>query len=216
MIASLPVFAANNADDFLRIAVLLVIFVVPLIGKLLAKIRKFPPPNERPIPPPAKLPDATDEIQKVMRHAAQKHREQLAKRTQPKPKPPVAAKPIRAEVVSDGPVGGRLSQHVTQYLDEQKFAQREGELGREVAEADNQISQHLHQTFDHQVSQLSNVQGEAAASTTAYEPNELGDDPSRESNPFAAGLFELIGNPESLRQVIILNEILGRPEDRWS
>jgi hypothetical protein len=134
---------------------------------------------------------------------------------------PVLAEPVRAEVIAEvaqgqeKPVGGQVSEHVQKYLDEQAFRRRESELGKEVANADRQIDQHLQQVFDHRVSKLEAVPGEAAAPPAAYEPPDLVGSAADIPDSFATGLLELITNPDSLRQAIILSEILHRPEERW-
>jgi len=88
-------------------------------------------------------------------------------------------------------------------------------LGKRVAQADQQIDQRLQQVFDHRVSKLEVVPGEAAAPPMAYEPPDLVGASADIPATFATGLLELVSSPESLSQAIILNEILHRPEERW-
>jgi hypothetical protein len=208
-------FAALDAGEVVKLAVLILIFVVPVIGRLLAKIRQIPPPDKRPLPPRPVVPDMADQIETFMRRAAQGQPARMAKPVIVQSSSPVVAKPVQAEVVADRPVGGQVSEHVQKYLDEQKFTQREGELGKEVAQADREIDQRLHQTFDHRVSELSAKQGEAATPTAAYEPPDLVGAGADIPVTFATELLGLIGDPDSLRQAIILSEILHRPEERW-
>ncbi len=118
-------------------------------------------------------------------------------------------------MVGEAPVGGRVTEHVTKYLDADDFSRREATLGQEVAQADQQIDQHLRQVFDHRVSKLEAVPGEAAAPPTAYEPPDLVGAAADIPDTFATGLLTLITDPESLSQAIILSEILHRPEERW-
>ena len=196
----------------------MLIFVVPLIRQLVVKIQQIPPPGQRPLPPRPAPPDAGDEIEEFMRRAAQR---QPARGTRPLAvqASPVLAEPVRAEVIAEvaqeKPVGGQVSEHVQKYLDEQAFTRREDALGKEVAQADRQIDQHLQQVFDHRVSKLEAVPGEAAAPPAAYEPPNLVGSAEDVPASFATGLLELITNPDSLRQAIILSEILHRPEERW-
>ena len=77
--------------------------------------------------------------------------------------PKVSEKPVVAETAADTPIGRQVTEHVTKYLDEQEFARRSAQLGAEVVEVDREVDQHLHQTFDHSVSKLATVPGEAAA-----------------------------------------------------
>ena len=122
---------------------------------------------------------------------------------------------LDSKVAAEKPVGGQVSEHVQKYLDEQAFTQREDALGKEVAQADRQIDQHLQQVFDHRVSKLEATPGEAAAPPTVYEPPNLVGSAEDVPASFATGLLDLIANPDSLRQAIILSEILHRPEERW-
>jgi hypothetical protein len=202
----------------IKLVVLVIIFIFAGIAKLLAKIQRIPPPGQRPLSPRPAPPDVADEIEEFMRRAAQR---QPAKGTRPlgSPPSPPRAEPVRAEVIAEvaapKPVGGQVSEHVQKYLDEQEFSRREVELGKQVAQADQQIDQHLQQVFDHRVSKLAATPGEAAAPPVAYEPPDLVGAATDVPASFATGLLDLIGNPDSLRQAIVLNEILRRPEDRW-
>ena len=65
------------------------------------------------------------------------------------------------------------------------------------------------------MSKLEAVPGEAAAPPVAVGPAEFADAGSEVPASFATGLLDLVSSPDSLRQAIILNEILHRPEERW-
>jgi len=209
-----PLFAIDPA--LIQFIVILFIFVIPAIGKLIAKFQQIPPPAGRPLPPrPAEI-DVADEIEEFMRRAAERRADQGTRPAIAQQTPPPAAEPVRAEVVADQPVGGQVTEHVAKYLDSEDFGRRESQLGQEVAQADEQIDQRLHQVFDHRVSKLEAVPGEAAKPPTAYEPPDLVGAGADVPDSFATGLLELITSPDSLRQAIILNEILHRPEERWA
>jgi hypothetical protein len=226
-----PIFADINVQALVRIVVVLLFVLVPLIGQVLAKIRQIPPPNKRPLPPRPELPDVAEEIEDFMRRAAER---QAVKRTKPQmgeagaassPDVPVGKvpsgrrdlQPAAAEAsAQEKPVGGQVSEHVQKYLDEQEFRRREAELGKQVARSDQQIDQHFQQVFDHSVSKLEATPGEAAAAPAAYEPPDLvGAAATAIPATFATGLLDLVTDPDSLRQAIVLNELLRRPEERW-
>jgi hypothetical protein len=214
-----PLFAAIDFHVVVRIIVLLLIFVVPLVGQLIAKFRQIPPPGQRPLPPRPAPPDVADEIEEFLtRRAVQRPPAKVEQPGKIQPLSPQAAQPVKAEVVAEGekPVGGQVTAHVKQYLDEQAFDRREAELGQKVAQADQQIDQHLQQVFSHPVSKLEAVPGEAAKPTSAYEPPNLVGTSEDVPDSFATGLLDLLTTPDSLRQAIILNEILHRPEERWA
>jgi hypothetical protein len=85
-------------------------------------------------------------------------------------------------------------------------------LGKEVAEADDQIDAHLHQVFDHRVGKLAAVPGEAAKPPAPAVPAA---ESLAMEEPASAFAFDFLSQPESLCQAVILNEILQRPEQRW-
>jgi hypothetical protein len=210
-----PLFAAVDLGPLIKIIVLILVFVVPVIGQLLAKIKQIPPPEKRPIPPRPALPEVNNEIEEFLRRKAQRRPAESPRPAKVQPQMPTA-EPVLAEAVAQHRVGGQVSEHVTKYLDEQDFSRREVELGKEVAQADKEIDQRLRQKFDHRVSQLETVPGEAAAPPVAYEPPDLVGTSANIPASFATGLLDLVSDPESLRQAIILNEILHRPEERWA
>jgi hypothetical protein len=214
MNALTPLFAVD-VGDVIKFIVILIIFVVPVIGQLLAKIKQIPPPEKRPIPPRPALPEVNNEIEEFLRRKAQRPMPQSPRPAQVQQPLPAAA-PVQAEAVAQQRVGGQVSEHVEKYLDEQDFSRRGVELGKEVAQADQQINQRLRQKFDHRVSQLAAVPGEAAAPPVAYEPPDLVGTAADIPASFATGLLDLVSDPESLRQAIVLNEILRRPEERWA
>jgi hypothetical protein len=217
-----PLLAAGNGD-LIKIAVIALIVIISVIGQLLAKMRQVRPPGGGP-PPPRPVPaDVADEIGEFLRRAAQRRGaggRQPAGTKQPPPlaeqPPPLRAEqPVQAELVAAAPVGGQVDEHVQKYLDEQDFSRRGDELGKDVAHVDKEVDQHLQQVFSHPVSKLEAVPGEAAAPPVAYEPPDLVGASAEIPATFATGLLDLVSSPDSLRQAIILSEILHRPEDRW-
>ena len=144
-----------------------------------------------------------DDLEVFLRRAAQRRRQ----RTQPKiivldesaeTRP---ARPVRAEVVPEAvtvevveaevaqPAGLR-ARHLHSELEERP--QRDAHLGEEVGLADDKMAAHLKDVFDHQVGTL----GE-------YETESVGEMASQ-THPIA----ELLRNRQTMRQAIILSEIL--------
>lgn len=208
----LPLLAA--LDVFLiKAVVVIIVFILAGIAQLMAKLQQIKPPAGRPARPVP--PDVAAEIDEFMRRTASRRNVPAAPPTPASP--PSPTQPVRVEAATEPPVGGQVEEHVKKYLDVQAFSRRSEELGEEVAQqVDREIDQHLHQVFDHRVSQLELVGGEAAAPPAAtFEASDTTEDAAAESTPVAVGVLDLIGNPESLRQAIILNEILQRPEARW-
>jgi hypothetical protein len=215
-----PLLAAGiPIDAIIKLAVIFFIFIVPVIGQAMAKWRSIkqaqaggPQRFERPVPvKPA------DEIEEFMRRAATKASTTASAR--PMRRPPTrlpAEKPVQAEVVADAPVGAKIGKQVERDLDTEEFTKRTTQLGSEVAQADKEIDDHLHQVFDHHVSKLEFVPGEAATPPVVVGPVELTEQSLLDiPATFATGLTDLLADPDSVRQAIVLNEVLHRPEERW-
>lgn len=170
--------------------------------------------QQRPEQPAAT--NVADEIDEFMRRAAQARSKEVAKPVRRPQMRPAVEKPVQAEVVADVPVGGQINKQVEKFLDTQEFSQRSTQLGGEVAQADKSIDQHLHQVFDHKVSKLESVPGEAATAPVVAVPIELTEQSLIDiPATFATGLTDLLADPDSVRQAIVFNEILNRPVERW-
>ncbi|MCX6637173.1 MAG: hypothetical protein NT090_19120 [Acidobacteria bacterium] len=207
-----PLWAAMDINDLVKVGLILLFIVIPAIGQILAKMKQAQRPGgglRTPKPPmPAPAGNVGDEIEEFMRRTAKGVRPN-AKRQ------PAAGEPVRAEVVAERPVGGQVTEHIKKYLDQSEFSRRTSQLGGEVAQADRQIDQRLHKKFDHAVSRLAGVPGEAAVAPVAIATPDLAASISDLPVTSPAGLALLLTNPDSLRQAIVLNEILHRPEERW-
>ncbi len=128
-------------------------------------------------------------------------RRRLAQQSRPPVQP--AADDIVIIGSSDGtmqPVS--VSNHVRQHLDTSDISDHATQLGEEVALADEKLDARLHQTFDHQLGRLKKRQDVETLTTTT----------SKDVSPIAADLLDMLSNPKSIRQAILLNEILKRPE----
>lgn len=222
----LPLLAAgNDVGTLIEVIVVILVLVGSAIARAVAAMRQpGQPPAGGPAQPAKPISaDVADEIDEFLRRAAQRRgasapRPASASPSGPSPTPTIAApsaKPIQAEpVVTAKPVGGQVGEHVQKYLDEQEFTRRAGRLGEEVAQTDREVDQHLHQIFDHSLSQLAFVPGEAANATTGSEPAETAET-SPEALVLADNLLTIFGDPGSIRQAMVLNEVIHRPEERW-
>jgi hypothetical protein len=78
------------------------------------------------------------------------------------------------------------------------LSQRQSHLGEEVALADDKLEAHLQQVFQHQLGRLQ----QTAAS------------PTREvsGSPIARSVAEMLRSPQGIQQMVVLNEIMRRPE----
>lgn len=167
----------------------------------------------------------SDEIEEFIRRAAERRKQtqgqgQRKPATRPQesqPQPaqqrprPRLAQPevVEAEIVS-AEVVEHVSGYVAQHLSSQQFTERASHLGEETALADDKMEAHLHQKFDHQIGRLapSTLDKQSAAATAGAAPTV-----SYISS--SADLANLLRSPQSIRNAIILSEILNRPEHLW-
>jgi len=218
-----PLFA--GIEELIPIIIFIIIAVLSVLGQILGKAEKpkRPPGGARPARRPPGQPVAgkpaadqlTDEIDDFLRQAArqaQKPRPKGARRA-PAPVKAQVVRPVEAQVVHEAPLGAGIRQHVKERLEGGRLARQTAKLGSEVSHADKEVEQRLHQVFDHEVSHLSGRQGETARATQAEQPED-----HLEELPVtaAAGLAAMFSDTRNIRQAIIINEVLTRPQHRWT
>jgi hypothetical protein len=115
---------------------------------------------------------------------------------------------VDAEVVEAVPPRRDLASRPagSQFRGSQAIAQHAQQLGAEVDLADDKLEAHLHQVFDHKLGsfQRSVADGDASAKQAL-----------QTDQPGALGFAAMLANPQSLRNAILLSEILRRPEENW-
>lgn len=119
------------------------------------------------------------------------------------------------EVVPEVPLGEQLRKHVREYLTTKESARRASAFGDDIGQAEAQLEQRLRR-FEHELGRLAATPGESAGPPQAELPEEPEDRPGELPSTAAAGLAAMLSNPQSLRQAIVINEVLTRPEQRWS
>jgi hypothetical protein len=171
----------------------------------------------------------SDEIEDFIRRAAERRKQQQGQaQGQRRPQPPRATPPVQpparprtlatpisqpavveAEVIP-AEVIEHVSSYVTTHLDTRQFGERASHLGEQTALADDRLEARLHQKFDHQVGRL-----------TKGSVNEVADIPdpvagmlqtSSPSSTARESLVAMLRSPQSIRNAIIMNEILSRRE----
>lgn len=142
----------------------------------------------------------------------------------PLPDPPKAkvrtlvAEVVPAELVTDvvplDPVSGDdVAAHVAKHLDTGAFNRRAQSMGERAGRADDEMEAHLHQAFDHRLGQLAGgttaITAETSPASGSFEVTRPG------TRPMVDELVAMLRQPATIRQAILLNEILSRPEGRW-
>ncbi len=111
-----------------------------------------------------------------------------------RPAAPLRKSPVRLKEHSLRNEG--VAEHVSRHISTQDIAAHTQTLGAEVATADDQLESRLHETFDHKVGSL--------------EHRDLAK--KSKKIDMAAEVAGMLRSPEGMRQLIIANEILRRPE----
>jgi hypothetical protein len=100
-----------------------------------------------------------------------------------------------------------VAEHVAEHVADstRQFSEEVSHLGERVKQADEQFDIQLQQKFDHELSSLAERRAPQTQAEAAVAPV-----PSQ-----AAQIAALLASTDGVRQAIVLNEILRRPEDRW-
>jgi hypothetical protein len=225
---------AADAGFWLSILFPLVMFIIWVLNQAIGRAGQPPNPQRRPGLPPQQPPRPVqarvdEEIEAFLRRAAQQRgaADQRPAAPAPAPQPtaprtlvqrnqPVAS-PLRpaeaivqVEVVDESDEGPRdihtatVAEHVQRHLDTREFQQRATTITK-VDQADEELEQRLHQAFDHEVGSLAaqaKAQQTAAAASAAATATKV----------TAGGVYAMLKDPNSLRNAIIMQEILRRPD----
>lgn len=203
---------AANLEDLIWLVVVVLFLIISGVGQWLAKVREAQEAEQRrrrqqaagrpegpgPAGPPARDP-LREEVGQFLRGPE-------------KPPAPDALEPVAADLVPDD---RSVAEHVRQRIGTEKFDRVRPELTGETALADDRMAEHVHEVFDHQVSRLADTPGESASLPAAEEAETPDDRVTPIPATAAAGLAAMLADPGSLRQAIVLNEILQRPEEHW-
>ena len=88
---------------------------------------------------------------------------------------------------------------MARHLSTLDIAEQTSHLGEEISQADENLEAHLQEAFSGQLGSLQHREREVA-----------------DGGPtIAEEIRELISTPTGMRQMIVANEILRRPIDRW-
>lgn len=189
-------------------------------GKKRPEKRPVQPPQPRQLPagggaaPPNQADPLRAEVEEFLRRAqgkpaAQRQpqpapppRKVAPPRPQPqarKPSPPLAPRQAQPEVVLAP--AETVAEHVARSVDTRDISAHLGTLGADVALADDRMEARLQEKFQHSVGHLGHTD----------QPAEVHKRPRTIAEEFR----QLISQPAGMRHLIIANEILRRPEERW-
>ncbi|HAY79089.1 MAG TPA: hypothetical protein DCY79_04710 [Planctomycetaceae bacterium] len=159
-----------------------------------------------------------DDLEEFLRRAAEQ-RSQQARPQGPTPaqqpqrpgayRQPVVEildEPVEAEIIEATPLSD-FSSSVGQQQLGYEVSHHADDLAERIEQTDERLSAHLHDTFDHRVGSMDD------SSTFVDTDGENVSDPSTDdqSEPFAAEIAEMLRSRGSVRNAVILSEILRRP-----
>ncbi len=228
------ILLAIGLEEIIQLLVLLVFFIGPAILKVLGSGKNANPQQPRPAQQPrpqqqrpqqprpqqqrpqqqrpqqqrpqqpAGRPnnpaDALDaEIEEFLKRASGRRTEQPARPARPQP---VQAEVVEAVVLDDVYHGESVAEHVKRHISVDDVTENSADFGRSVAEEVIELNQHVHDVFDHKVGSLP----KSRIGTTPL-------DPVSKDKPVtpADRIRKMLSDPHSVRDAIILQEILKRP-----
>lgn len=170
----------------------------------------------------AKQPELNSEIEQFLKRASERRgeKQQREKPQRQFPQSPSSDRPRsqneppkppreKREQRDKRPEFGSVAASVEQHLGSRNFDQREKKLAEDVVRAEAQLEQHVQQTFSGRLGNLSSDTDTTGPLTDVQ--TEAIDDRTQVAKELAASL----ANPQSIKQAIMLHEILMRPIDRW-
>jgi hypothetical protein len=208
MIAAWPVLAQGG--EVIGVIIFIVIAVLSALGQLLSKLGGPAKPGQ-PAPPQPQRPLA-EEIEGFLRQAGVGRPPARKQRNPPQPSGGAPPRRGRAEAAPQAVVvveeAGETS--VAEHVRQRMAPRLRSDLGKGVAEAEKKFDAQLRGDFEHRVGTLSAPLSETSpAAQAGITPTTAAPDVP------LAGLVAALANPATLRQAVVLNEILQRPERRW-
>lgn len=129
-------------------------------------------------------------------------RRPILARSEVQPPAPISPAPAPTPVrrsLRDTSVSDHVAEHISS--SSESMTEQVAHLGEEVGLADDRLEEHLREKFDHQLGSLRQQRAEPVA--------------VQEVGVLAAEVRKMLSSPAGVRQLIIANEILNRPESRW-
>lgn len=149
------------------------------------------------------------EERRRQRARQQRERQQRQAVAAPRPAPPRSVEAeLLDEVILAEPVGGESLIPGQEHLHVPDFGNHLSHLGEDVHDLHEQAERRLRETFTRDL-----------VSVDDYVNRDLGRDamanPAASTAPPPSPIVQLLRDPVTIRQAIVLNEVLRRPEERW-
>jgi hypothetical protein len=127
--------------------------------------------------------------------------------TPPVPTPPRPQRTSRSPQRAAAPRSKSVADHVDEYVTStaRQMSEEAARLGDRVTQGDRQFNSQLQQKFDHEIGTFGDRRNERAQEQQPV---------AAPVNP-AVTIATLLANADGMRQAMIINEVLRRPEERW-
>jgi len=153
------------------------------------------------------------DIEEFLRQAAERRKKQQ----QGQNSPPLVQRPrvksrqrdvydaeiVEPEVIEDDIRSGSLQSHVQEHLSTREIADHAQHLSDRIRQADERVERQVHEHLDHQLGQLEN--------NDTITDDQLAQSAALDISPVSLQLIQMLSSPESVRQAILVAEILRRP-----
>ncbi len=130
-------------------------------------------------------------------------RQQPPRQQQPQRQPPRQV-PREPDIVYEAEPVEKVRTLLKPSIDTSHVSEHASHLGERVQREENKTERHIQETFDHKVGRLAQKKSKPS---------------NRKKVTAGAGspknLIKMLSNPDSIRQAVLLSEILRRPEDLW-
>ena len=166
------------------------------------------------------------DIEEFLRRAAERRKQQQQKQQPARPQkarrvvepvdieiiePVEVVKPVRAKPQTKKPRSTRknlrdqsVAEHVRQHIDTSDVSEHAEHLGERIQHADDVIARRIRSKFDHDVGHLDDLPSVQDDSVPVVEEDQ--------ASKIAMDLLNMLSKPESVRQAILMSEILNRPD----
>ncbi len=125
---------------------------------------------------------------------------------------PIGRQKLRSEIRNDKREGDlsreSVSSHVDRHLDNQRLVDHAQSLGQRITTIHDKVERDVHKRLDRDISVIDDL----PTITDDVRPSVAGEAIS----PIAADLLQMLSEPKTIRQAILMNEILKTPDwDDW-
>jgi hypothetical protein len=216
VIADIPVLFAAGWFELIGV----IVFILYSVGHALMNRQNAPPkpkqprqqgrmqqegrfgPQEQmgPQGQPPKPKTLEDKLRQEVEQFLRQVQGEEPKKPTPQKKPVVVAQPKPAPRLEPQrqPLRESVGTHVSQHMSTADITEHASKLGLEVSNADEKMTAHLQERFQHQLG--------------AFQQSQQPTETRRTRGSAAAEIAQLMKSPQGVRQAVIVSEILRRPD----